>query len=347
MGRAGDRCALNLADQDISKDAIRRGDMVLDARIACADGSHRREAARAAGRGKANRPMVSGAAASRRGRGRRPYRLARRRADPAGASADVQLVLDRPIAAAVPDRFVIRDVIGAAHDRRRSFHRSASSGRGEGVRRSGERSARRWQSADPWPHSRPCWRRRRLRGISRVSLGIGPCPPRKRIGSPTELGTRPFAVRRVEDRRFARTAGGFSLQASWKSLLAYHAENPDQQGIGREKLRLMLQPRLPAPVFVIALQKSGPQRRIGSGRLLRSPGRAYGPPDAQDEAAWSVIARLLGGAERFRPPRVRDIAETTGQQERDVRRLLKLAGRMGWADEVAHDHFFLRLPSAR
>jgi selenocysteine-specific elongation factor len=62
----------------------------------------------------------------------------------------------------------------------------------------------------------------------------------------------------------------------------------------------------------------------------------------QDEAAWSMIANLLGGAERFRPPRVRDIAETTGQQERDVRRLLKLAGRMGWADEVAHDHFFLR-----
>ena len=55
-----------------------------------------------------------------------------------------------------------------------------------------------------------------------------------------------------------------------------------------------------------------------------------------------MIASLLGGAERFRPPRVRDIAETTGQQERDVRRLLKLAGRMGWADEVAHDHFFLR-----
>jgi selenocysteine-specific elongation factor len=55
-----------------------------------------------------------------------------------------------------------------------------------------------------------------------------------------------------------------------------------------------------------------------------------------------VIAPLLGGAERFRPPRVRDIAEATRRAERDVRRLLKLAGRMGWADEVAEDHFFLR-----
>ena len=51
---------------------------------------------------------------------------------------------------------------------------------------------------------------------------------------------------------------------------------------------------------------------------------------------------LLSGAERFRPPRVRDIAVSTGRPEGDVRRLLKLAGRMGWADEVAHDHFFLR-----
>jgi selenocysteine-specific elongation factor len=61
-----------------------------------------------------------------------------------------------------------------------------------------------------------------------------------------------------------------------------------------------------------------------------------------DEAAWASIAPLLGGEIRFRPPRVRDIAAVTPYPERDVRRLLKLAGRLGWADEVAHDHFFLR-----
>ncbi len=63
---------------------------------------------------------------------------------------------------------------------------------------------------------------------------------------------------------------------------------------------------------------------------------------SSDEAAWAAIAKLLGGAERFRPPRVRDIAGATARREADIRRLLKLAGRMGWADEVAHDHFFLR-----
>jgi selenocysteine-specific elongation factor len=63
---------------------------------------------------------------------------------------------------------------------------------------------------------------------------------------------------------------------------------------------------------------------------------------AKDEEAWQKIEPLLSGEVRFRPPRVRDIATATGRAERDVRKLLKLAGRMGQADEVAHDHFFLR-----
>ncbi len=63
---------------------------------------------------------------------------------------------------------------------------------------------------------------------------------------------------------------------------------------------------------------------------------------SDDKAAWDTIVPLLGGAARFRPPRVRDIAAATGRAEGDVRRLLKVAGRMGWADEIAPDHFFLR-----
>ena len=52
---------------------------------------------------------------------------------------------------------------------------------------------------------------------------------------------------------------------------------------------------------------------------------------------------LLVGQERFRPPRVRDMAERTGRvPESDVRRLMKLLGRMGKVDEIAQDHFFLR-----
>ena len=95
-------------------------------------------------------------------------------------------------------------------------------------------------------------------------------------------------------------------------------------------------------MFVAALQRlagagelvlDGAFVRLASHTVRLAPG---------DEAAWALIAPRLGGAERFRPPRVRDLADATGRPERDIRRLLKLAGRMGWADEIAQDHFFLR-----
>ena len=125
-------------------------------------------------------------------------------------------------------------------------------------------------------------------------------------------------------------------------LADYHAQNPDLQGVGREQLRLLLQPRLPMPVFAIALQRISREGQIvldgGFVRLATHQVR-LGP---EDKKTWDMIAPLLGRAERFRPPRVRDIAAATQRSERDIRRLLKLAGRMGWVDEIAHDHFFLR-----
>jgi selenocysteine-specific elongation factor len=61
-----------------------------------------------------------------------------------------------------------------------------------------------------------------------------------------------------------------------------------------------------------------------------------------DERLWKRVTPLLGDGERFRPPRVRDIADVLGVPEAEVRRLAKLLARMGKVDEIAHDHFFLR-----
>ncbi|MGX9576493.1 SelB domain-containing protein [Mesorhizobium sp. f-mel] len=62
----------------------------------------------------------------------------------------------------------------------------------------------------------------------------------------------------------------------------------------------------------------------------------------QDETLWLQIERLIGGSTRYHPPRVRDIADTLAKPETEIRRLLKLTGRIGKVYEVAHDHFFLR-----
>jgi selenocysteine-specific elongation factor len=341
FGQAGDRCALNLAGQGISKEAIRRGDMVLDPKLHAPtdriDVRLRLLPSVAKPIGQWFPVRLHHAAAEVGARvvllGNDPIR--------SGESADVQLVLERPIAAALPDRYVIRDV-----------------------------SARHTLGGGQFIDLRPPARRRRgpQRQAQRTAMAIA--DPETAFAA--LLNTPPFmwdlagfsrdralhaaqTERLAEKLRLVLLESGTSMIAispdCWGSftsslleqLAAYHAENPDLQGIGRERLRLLLQPRLSAPAFVKALQKvasSGELVLDGSFVRLATHAVRLVP---KDEAAWDEIALLLNGAERFRPPRVRDIAASTGRSESDVRRLLKLAGRMGWADEVAHDHFFLRL----
>jgi selenocysteine-specific elongation factor len=95
-------------------------------------------------------------------------------------------------------------------------------------------------------------------------------------------------------------------------------------------------------VFIYAMQKLARDGALVlDGAFLRLPSHAVRLA-LGDEAAWEAIQPMLGGAERFRPPRVRDLAQATGRAEAEVRGLLKRASRMGWVDEAAHDHFFLR-----
>ena len=107
---AGQRCALNLAGDGVTREAIARGDVVLAPCPARADRPHRR---------RAPPPRRRGEAAGGR---RRPARLHLGAAevgvrvvplDPPlapGGTGFVQLVLDAPVAAAALDRFVLRDV---------------------------------------------------------------------------------------------------------------------------------------------------------------------------------------------------------------------------------------------
>ena len=339
-GQAGERCALNLAGQDVSKAAIRRGDMVLDPALhapACRiDAWLRLLPGEAKPVGQWFAARLHHAAAET---GVRIVLLGDAPIQP-GAAAQVQLVLDRPIAAAVGDRYVIRDV-----------------------------SARRTMGGGCFIDLRPPARRRRTaeRQAQRDAMAIA--DPLAAFAALLE--TPPFAWDLAAFARDRALTAAFSESLAgrlellllesetssiaiapdrWRCFLSdlrerladHHAENPDQQGIGRERLRLLLQPRLPAPVFVLALRQAALDADLvldGSFVRLATHAVRLAP---HDEAAWAAIAPLLGGAERFRPPRVRDIAGATARREADIRRLLKLAGRMGWTDEVAHDHFFLR-----
>ncbi|WP_267220357.1 selenocysteine-specific translation elongation factor [Dyella silvae] len=339
-GRAGDRCALNLTGEGIAKDTIRRGDMVvdallhaptdrIDARLRLLPGE-----SRSVGQWFPAR-LHHGAAET----GARVVVLDGDKLLP-GHTADVQLVLDRPIATAALDPFVLRDV---------SARRTIGGG----------------QFIDLHPPARQ--RRTAERKAQRAALAIA--DPQEAFAA--LLDTPPFAWNLsafARDRALSATSSDDLVSAlapvtfdldegrmavspvHWRSFVAdvlqrlqnFHAICPDLQGMGRERLRLALSLRLPSVAFALALQhadlagqvvRDGAFVRLASHSLQLSPER---------EALWQTVAPLLGDDVRFRPPRVRDIAGTLARSEQDIRQLLKFAARLGLVDEVAHDHYFLR-----
>jgi selenocysteine-specific elongation factor len=339
-GQAGDRCALNLVGDGVSKESIRRGDVVLDPNL------H-------APTDRIDAQLHLLASETRPVKQWLPARLHHASAEVGahivllddepivpGATADVQLVLDRRIAATISDRYVIRDV---------SAQRTIGGGRFIDLRpparkrRTPERRAQRAAHAIADPLAAV----RALLATPPFAWDLGVIARDRAItASQTESISQALGlvlleagVSRIVIARDRWEAFGSMLV---EQLKAHHAENPDVQGIGREKLRLLIQPRLPAATFVVALQKLATSGGIVlDGAFVRLAAHAV-RMGTQDEATWAIIAPQLGGEFRFRPPRVRDVAAAIPYPERDVRRILKLAGRLGWADEVAHDHFFLR-----
>ncbi|MDG3443586.1 selenocysteine-specific translation elongation factor [Nitrospirillum amazonense] len=341
-GRAGDRCALNLAGPDITKEALHRGDMVLAPALHAP--TDRIDASlRLLPREAGAKPLpqwfpvrLHHAAAEVGAR----VVLLSEEALAGGEATQVQLVLERPIAAAVGDRYVIRDV---------SAQYTLGGGRFIDLRppprrrRTAERVAQRIALALPDPKAA-------LAALLAIPPHHADLTAFVRDHALPDGAAEALAAALdlvVLEHGEARTALSAERWAAYlahlsETLAAYHAENPDLQGMGREKLRLAVQPRLPAPVFAVAIAKAVAQCLVAlDGAFIRLAGHVVRLAPA-DEAAWADLAPLLSGEVRFRPPRVRDIAADTGRDEGEVRRILKLAGRMGWADQVAHDHFFLR-----
>ncbi|QNK00704.1 selenocysteine-specific translation elongation factor [Dyella telluris] len=339
-GRAGDRCALNLAGEGITKEAIHRGDMVVDPFL---HGPTDRIDARVHLLPGESKPMGQWFPARlHHGSvevGARIVLLEGESVQP-GHAADVQLVLSRPIAAATLDRFVLRDVsaqrtIGGGHflDLRAPARQRRTEGR-QAVRAAlGMVDAQTALGAllDAPPFVWDVLSFARDRALSDASLAhiVASLSPEL-----FDLGTQRIAMSRPRWQGFV--AGLLDY------LQTFHTANPDLQGVSREKLRLATQTRLPAAAFTKALQHAdldGPVVRDGAFVRLASHSLQWIP---EREALWQSVAPLLGGEERFRPPRVRDVADALARPEKGIRQLMGFAARLGLVDEVAHDHFFLR-----
>jgi selenocysteine-specific elongation factor len=337
---AGERCALNLAGPDITKDAIQRGDVALDPELHAPTD---RIDARVRILPTEKKPVGQWF----------PVRLHHASAEAgarivlfddkpiaAGEEADVQLVLDRPIAAAAHDRFVVRDVSAQRTLGGGLFLDLRAKARG---RRTPERREQRaaLELADP----SACFAA--LLETPPFAFDLGAFARDRALSTERADQLAPrlgLIILESGDSRIAVSRERWDLFGSTmlERIGAYHAEHPDLQGLGREQLRVTSRPKLPKPAFDVALKKlAGSSQLVLDGAFVRLPSHEL-QLTPEDKAAWEMIAPLLGGAQRFRPPRVRDLAAATGRAEKDLRRALKRAGRMGWADEMAHDHFFLR-----
>lgn len=339
LGLAGQRCALALAGSKIDPESVERGAVVLDPTLHNPVSRIDATLTLLASERKALSQWLP--VKFHHGSAERNARVLILRSGGVGPGQTdyAQIVLDRPAAMAAGDRFILRDS-------------AATRTIGGGVildlrppERNRTTPARREElnilcGGDP---------KRMVRQMLEAGHGIVDISAfyRDRAAA-AELVEE--TVRDLDLVTFAdgdRVVG--MLQASWQRYAAdavaalgrFHAEKPDLPGLGQERLRLALTPRLPATVYVQALYRLVAEGQVALDRSwVRRPGHEVRLSD-EEELIWSRIKPLLNGGERFRPPRVRDIAKAQRIDEGFLRRLFKLAARRGDVDEIAPDHYFL------
>jgi selenocysteine-specific elongation factor len=336
-GEAGQRCALVLTGPHINKERVRRGDIVLDpslhAPTARIDASLRVLASEPRPIGHWFPVKVHHAASEVPGR----VVILREAPINPGETEYVQLVLERPLAAAAGDRFIVRDTTSSRTVGGGSFIDLRPP---ERRRRTPERRA----EIDALAQADPALALASvLKGQGRsIDLdaflrdhAIGPAAG-ERLHS--ELVVLPAASGRIA-----------MLPGTWErfktaiaaSLDALHRDRPELPGIGLEQLRKAEKPTLPGPVFTAAIKKLAELGEVALDRTwVRRPGHQVKFSE-REENAWTSIRPLLA-SQPYRPPRVRDIAKSLALDEAFVRRLLRMAVRRGDVEEIAQDHFFLR-----
>ncbi|MBA4489471.1 selenocysteine-specific translation elongation factor [uncultured Paracoccus sp.] len=330
---AGMRVALNLAG--VAKDQVGRGDVVLAPELHAP--TDRMDAVL---RWIAPTPLRSGMRARLHiGTAEAEARIVPLNAYLPGGEL-VQLVLDRPLALGWGDAFILRD--GSAS-------RTLGGGRVLDLRAPARRRGvpDRHAALSAMALADPAEALAALLEIAPFHVALDVFL-RDRALAPDAPVTGAAVILGPAEARIALSLSRLAaLQDQMSALLAsYHADNPDHQGIGQEALRLSLTPRLPVPGFAALLRQEADAGRIAvEAGFVRLPGHApsMGP---EDEALYARILPLLSGEGRFRPPRVRDLAETLDVPESETRRLLKLAQRLGRVDQIARDHFFLRTTTA-
>jgi selenocysteine-specific elongation factor len=334
VGRAGERCALNLSGPRLSKDSVRRGDWVvgavlhapterIDVRLKVLGSEAQALKHWQPAHVHLGATHVMGRIALLEG-----DRLA------PGAEGLAQLVLEEKVGALAGDRIVLRDP-------------------------SATRTIAGASVIDPFGPARNRRTPRRLAEVSALAAADAAAMANLLRLEAGFVETARFGLARnlrpAEVDRLLAEAGGvkladFGLLAETLAearrdlvgtLKAFHETQADAPGLQPERLRVALKRRWPAGVFRALLDLEVQAKTVVvDGPVMRLPGHSL-KLGARDEELWKKIAATLEG-ERFKPPRVRDFADAHGVPEADVRRLMRRLAKLNRVVEVAPDQFFLR-----
>jgi selenocysteine-specific elongation factor len=333
IGRAGERCALNLSGPRLSKDSIRRGDWVIAPQLQAPTD---RVDVRLKLLASESQPLKHWSPVHVHiGSAHVMGRVALLEGDvlAPGTDALAQLVLEEKVGALAGDRAILRDP---------SATRTLAGAR----------------VLDPFGPQRNRRTPRRLAELGALGSGDAALPhllaleqgyvDLPRFGQAQNL--QPAEVERQLAAANGIRQGGFGILADTlaesradfvATLKAYHEATPDTPGLQPERLRLSMKRRWPAPVFKVLLDQEIAAKTIAvDGAFLRLPGHSL-KLGAKDEALWKQVSAELT-RERYKPPRTRDFAERYSVPEADMRRLLRRLAKVGRLVEVAPDQFFLR-----
>jgi selenocysteine-specific elongation factor len=330
-GRAGQRCALNLAG--IDRTALTRGDWLADPRALQA--STRLDVQL---RWLAGSPTLASRAPLHvhLGTTHRVARVLLLEANEltGGSSARAQLVFDSPVCSVAGDIFIARDAqarhtVGggmildpeAPERRRRSPERLAFLGAiqrllpGEGISPLLEIS----------PQGIELPRLVRLCSLAPEHLAL---PPQTLMVGPAGRGV-------VILEAHWRALGQRALEA----LRAFHQQHPDEPGIDRGRLRRMSAPTLGDASWRALIEELAQRQQLQQSEYwLHLPEHRVNLTVGERDLAQKLQAALAAG--RFDPPWVRDLAHAVPVDDEEVRRVLRKCAVLGEVYEVVRDLFY-------
>ena len=336
-GGAGQRCALNITAQGLSRVNVKRGDWItspeshaptrrLDARIRVLRGEQKSLKHWTPIHLHLGAVDVTGRIAVLEGREIAP-----------GESGLVQLVLDEPVGALWGDRLILRD---------QSARRTIAGGK----------------AIDPFAPARGRARPERLKILKALEINSAADALKALLAqSHTGVELKPFAKsrnlapveadklwRNIEMNRVGRPEAPIGVSQTWwdtlsedtvTALAEWHKAQPGDPGPTEDQLRRRLPVRIPDDLCgAILLGLINSDKIARDGATLRLPMHRAALSE-NETALWGKVRPMLedGG---LRPPRVREIAEELSQPPQVIERFLFRAARLGIVHAVAKNRFY-------